>query len=544
MAGGKIIRIVGGNNHIECEAWTVYTEKFTAYAGKGSNFTSDCGTNIGDPKEAPISYHYFEKGWWTDKDDKEIKEAQIGDRVKFHLKMKNIKSPKGKKVNLELREWDDFDILMYVLSFANSEIVGHKNAKEYETINIVSNTPDGNVILTDWELDENLEIVINLLLEDDTLTKMIANDEARDLELFFRCRYIDESNLPEIAELPWETWNYLKVKPKPLVEPIIFVHASDKHPLPPIYSFEDGSPWYIGAYNLYQTVKGIKEDAESTQEFLNFSKNILYTKKYKNLGELYNSSAKEELNYFEKKAYKIAIRKLDKGELVFNSGRKGTTSRFYYLDISDIDSEFKDKIKVGVNRGTGISGETSRGINQLEAQTQRGIAGTIKTVGEIVGVFGVLSDLTTLLRGAADHNVPTPPIIPPFITMEVDRMMKEDDEFIIKHWNIDLQKAIRKGKDFTKDFLEYNDINRSKNLGFKIIDMSEEGITKVLKKEIDAIKDPTNSNSPKMLESLSNIGDGNRDSGLLIQSMESLDKYNRLTIFHYIHAIFVNDLKI
>jgi len=521
MAGGKITRIVGGNNSIECEQWSIYTEKFSAYAENGSYFTADKGTNIGEPKEAPISYHYFEKGWWTDKDDQEIKEAQIGDRVKFHLKMKNIKSPKGKKVNLELREWDDFNFLMYILALTNKELVGHDNTKGYETINIVSHTLDGNEILTDWELNENSEITVILVLDDNCLSKMIANDEGRDIELYFRCRYIDDENLPEIAEFPDELWNYLKVKPKPVVEPIIFVHASNEHLLPAIYSAVDGSPWYVAAF-----------------------KNGMYTNKINGLMKPYDLGGKKELTFFEKNAYKIAIRKLEKGELIFNTGRKGTTSRFHEYDIVYIDGKYKDKIKMGVNRGTGIPGETSRGINQIEAQSQRGISGTIKTVGEIAGVFGVLADLTALLRGVADHQIPMPSIVPPFITMEVSRMMKEIDEFIIEHWNIDLQKAIREGKDFTKDFLENNDINRNKNIGFKIIDMSEEGIEKVLNKEIGAIKDPTNSDSPKMLESLSNIGEGSRDFGLLIQSMESLDKYNRLTTFHYIHAIFVNDLKI
>lgn len=53
MAGGKITRIVGGTNSIECETWTVYTNNFTAYAGKGSHFTADGGTTIGEPKNPP-----------------------------------------------------------------------------------------------------------------------------------------------------------------------------------------------------------------------------------------------------------------------------------------------------------------------------------------------------------------------------------------------------------------------------------------------------------------------------------------------------------
>ncbi|MBP2617709.1 hypothetical protein [Chryseobacterium jejuense] len=521
MAGGKITRIVGGTHSIECETWTVYTDEFSVYAGQGSHFTADGGTNFGEPKEAPSSYTYFEKGWWTDEAGKEIKEAQLGDKVQFHLKMKNIKSPEGKKVNLELREWDEFDFLLYILSFANKELIGHKNAKEYETINMVSTDPENKEVLTDWKLNKSSEIVISLLLSEDSLIKMMANDEGRDLELYFRCKYIDENNFIEVAELPWENWNYLKVKPKPIVEPIIFVHASDKHLLPAIYSNDDGSPWYVVAM-----------------------KNGLYTNKINTLSKPYSIDSKKEITTFEKRAYKIAVRNLEKGELIFNTGRKGTTSRFYDLDISEIDKEFKDKIKVGVNRGTGIPGETSCGINQLEAQTQRGMAGVIKTVGEIAGLFGVLSDMAALLRGVADHQIPMPSIVPPFVMMEVNRMMAENNEFIIEHWNIELQKAIRQGKITIKRFLETNNINKEKRLGFKVIDMTEEGIEKILNKEIDAIKDPTNNNSPKMLESLSDIGEGSQDSGLLIQSMESLDKYNRETTFHYIHAIFVNDLKI
>ena len=55
MAGGKITRIVGGTNSIECETWTVYTNNFTAYVGKGSHFTADGGTIIGEPKDPSTS---------------------------------------------------------------------------------------------------------------------------------------------------------------------------------------------------------------------------------------------------------------------------------------------------------------------------------------------------------------------------------------------------------------------------------------------------------------------------------------------------------
>lgn len=259
--------------------------------------------------------------------------------------MKNIKSPKGKKVNLELREWDDFNFLMYILALTNKELVGHDNTKGYEMINIVTNTPDGNQILTDWELNENSEITVILVLDDNSLSKMIANDQGRDIELYFRCRYINEKNIPEIAPFPDETWNYLKVKPKPVVEPIIFVHASNEHLLPAIYSAADGSPWYVAAF-----------------------KNGMYANKINGLTKPYELGGKKELTFFEKKAYNIAIRNLEKKNF-FTTIKKESTSEYYYHDISETDNRFEKEIKRAVNVGSETSADIPRGLNAIEYES-------------------------------------------------------------------------------------------------------------------------------------------------------------------------------
>ena len=105
-----------------------------------------------------------------------------------------------------------------------------------------------------------------------------------------------------------------------------------------------------------------------------------------------------------------------------------------------------------------------------------------------------------------------------------------------------MQKSIGQGKAVTKRFLETNNINIEKNLRFQVIDLTEEGLTKILNKEISSINDKEDPNSPKMIESLSNIGYGNHDLGILIQSMDAEDIFKRATTNHYIHAIFVNEL--
>ncbi|WP_426478964.1 hypothetical protein ACP3T3_05780 [Chryseobacterium sp. CBSDS_008] len=515
MAGGKITRIVGSTNSIDCKTWTIYTDEFSAYAGQGSYFTADGGTNFGEPKEAPSSYTYFEKGWWTDEEGREIKEARLGDKVQFHLKMKNIKSPEGKKVNLELREWDEFDFLLYILSFAHKELADYKNTKGYEKINVVSTDSENKEVLTDWKLNESSEIVISLLLDEDALIKMMANDEGRDLELYFRCKYIDENNFIEVAELPWESWNYLKVKPRPVVEPIIFVHASEKHLLPAIYSAENGSPWYVSAI-----------------------KNGLYANKVNALSKPYGTAGKKEFTAFEKKAYNIAIRNLEKKNF-FSTVRKGATSEYYYYDVSDIDNRFEKEIKRAVNVGTETSANVPKGVNPIEYESGKGLAGKIKFVGEVTGIFGVLSDMAALLRGAADHKIPPPSIIPPFVMDTVNRMKAENDEFIIESWNKELQIAINRDIDSVRIAVN-SDINKNYNLGFNLIDISEELLTKILKKEVFEY-DKRSSDFKTYLVDESH---GRINASILIQSIEENDKYNRFTINHYIHAIYIKDLKI
>mgnify|MGYP003599132253 CR=1 FL=1 len=517
MAGGKITRIVKGVNSIECDSWTVYTDKFTAYANNGSHFTADGGTNFGEPKDPPPVGKYFVKGWWTDENDKTIKEATIGNKVKFHLQMQNIpKDDDKRQVKMELRDFEEFSLLYYILGIETDKFKG------YDEISIKAYDENKNVYSKEyWDIDSSNKIVIKLNLDGDSLIKMLAKEHDRNLELYFRCSYINPENYIEVLHFPEMESDYLKVNPPPIVEPIIFVHATREHLLPAVYSSDDGSPWYIAVKNAGSDI----------------TKGYLYGKKISKLLE-----PNDELASLEKKAYEVAVRKLKKGDLVFNTGRKGTTSRFHEYSVSDIDGKFQEKVLMGVNRGSGISGETTKGINQLEAQSQLGIAKAYRTVGDIMGIFGTLTDLASMLTAVGRQELPPVPMMPPFITMEVEKMMAENDEFIIKHWNIELQKSIGQGKAVTKRFLETNNINIEKNLRFQVIDLTEEGLTKILNKEISSINDKEDPNSPKMIESLSNIGYGNHDLGILIQSMDAEDIFKRATTNHYIHAIFVNEL--
>lgn len=526
MAGGKITRTVGGTNSIECETWTVYTDKFTAYAGKGSHFTADGGTTIGEPKDPPPVGHYFVKGWWTDDNDKPIKEATIGEKVKFHLQTQNIPQNDTKRqVKMELRDFEDFSLFYYILGFETDKFKG------YDKISIMSYDKEGTAYSKEhWDIDSEQKVVIKLVLGGDSLIKMISEEHDRDLELYFRATYIDSKNYIEVLHFPEMESDYLKVKPPPLVEPIIFVQASEQHKLPALYSAEDGNPWYV---NIKEPIhKQIMDEAEGIVGDIDTIKNF-----FSEGGG--GSFEPDEMDKWSKRSYEIAVRKMNKGQLIFNDGTRGVTNRFHRYTVSDIDGRYSAEVMAGINRGNFRPGVTSRGINQLEAQANRGVAKVFKTVGELTPLWDAICDVADILVAAANGERPPLPFTPPFVTDIVSRMKQEDDELFIETWNKELQKAIKTGK---KEVMEQvnSGINKNYNLGFSFIEISEELLTKILKKEYKEY----DRKSVNFESYLINESKGKKEAFLLIRSVEDLDDYKRETLSHYIYAIYLNDLKI
>lgn len=83
-------------------------------------------------------------------------------------------------------------------------------------------------------------------------------------------------------------------------------------------------------------------------------------------------------------------------------------------------------------------------------------------------------------------------------------------------------------------------MNEDYNLGFNFIDISEELLTKILKKEVSEY----DKKSLDFETYLINESQGKKEASILIQSIEEDDKYNRTTTNHYIHAMYIKDFKI
>ena len=123
-------------------------------------------------------------------------------------------------------------------------------------------------------------------------------------------------------------------------------------------------------------------------------------------------------------------------------------------------------------------------------------------------------------------------------------MFDEMYEDFRKTWVNLLHKEILKGKSAVKRYMsvnEYSDGQVIKNIGYELIEISEDTIEKILKKEIKEIDIKNDFSLKVFLEKNSN---SNTDSGILVQTIDSKDDYNRPTKNHYIHAIFINNLKV
>lgn len=293
---------------------------------------------------------------------------------------------------------------------------------------------------------------------------------------------------------------------------IIFQKASEIHPFPMTFDANSGDVYYIqikkfiqDSYSNYESLKGI--------------------------------ALPESLSIFEKKSYNFALRRLKAGELVFNDGTTGKTSRFYERTVENIDKTFSKKIVMGINKGNFKPGVTSKGINQLEAFSNKGIAGSIKFIGKTMTLFSVAMDLSDMIIAVGNGEKPPIPFMPPFVTWEVERICeniaKWEYEFFIYNLNSTLfgkARSHRKGMDAVNHFLESWDFkNPHLKYNWKVVHLSQQTLEKLINGEIKKIEH---------IEDLEYMDNKNApDCGILV-----FTSYEEVDIKHYIYAVFLPEI--
>ena len=374
MAGGKITRIIKGTNSIECEKWEVYTDNFSAYANKGSYFTADGGTNFGTPKDPPPPNKYFEKGWWTDKEDKPIKEAKILNVVRFHVQTQNIEKPEGKNITIAFYEHDYGIPIPLTFGLSGYSTDDH--------IRIMR----GNNEITTMQLDKegkgyieiSLDWALNNLFNEETLG---FNEEGGDLELYFKCGYDDQKNV----HLPDSFGDYLKVKRS---EQNLFIQsACPGYPFPEIRT-------YSGDIVLFnEAIIEVDENNEALDPVKDYLLDDLKGKTLEKLG-----------NEFDNIRRVIAVRQLNKGKLVTNQGTIHFRKKLYLSsNLTNLGEEVK--IMKASNMGWRKDGKlvTTRGISQIDHFENIGFANKMLKVSK--SLLNVL-DFVDLIKYMSGNGKP------------------------------------------------------------------------------------------------------------------------------------------
>lgn len=452
--------------------------------------------------------------WCSDKEgNKPITEAKIGDYVFLHIRTINI--PNGESIVIKI--------------FDDDKVFGFNLFKQDDYLEILQRGVNSERI----EVHENRAIQHFRLGEG--AKSFVKEEYDLSIELYAKVTYKTDI---EVA-VPRSKKKYLIVGPEDRDGRIVFQSASSIHTLPMIFDSKSGDPYYIDAG---------KKIYAGTNYYFKFKKLLMPPVIDKQI----------------MKAYEFAIRRIQAGGLVFNDGTVGKAYKFYEKTLHNIDETFHQKVVMGMNRGNFKPGVTSAGINQLEAFSNRGIAGARKFVGYMMPLFSAAMDLANMARSAAKGEIAPPSFLPPFVTWEVERIMQEREQLLseIAHekffenlnaalnGTIDFTKGRRQGilemGDFSHNHSGFSIVNNIKkflsiwkkgvdsryHFDWHLIDMNNTTLEKLLKGEILSVK---------IVDHLGYEGGRNeaKDCSVLFFTNEEKDEHGRDIHRHYIYALFL-----
>ena len=497
IIGGDYIETTGGDNLLFAKGNIINSSELEVRQKGKEN-----GVSYGTNKEAPLISNYIEDAYWASDNSgtKIITEANLGDDVYFVIKFKKL-APNLDKISFKLYELIDshFILLSGFLPYYVSER-GEKISLVYisDDKNLKENEERTTLKEYDSEKIENNRAVINFKIGETGIIKELLLKE-KSLQLYFRVQYDFENK-----KLPSEENKFLKVdRPKIKDGKLILVQASEAHPLPELYDSLTGDLFRIG-----------KE----------YGKNITYSSKVTKLGFPTN-----EPNGLEKKVYTMVIGRLEKGELISNTGKLTSAKDVFARPINDLDGKFSETIKIGVASSDKIS---TRGINQFEAMLQNGRTGIAMKVVKLSSVAGDLVTLTDMMIKSANGDKMDIPFMPPFVTSIVAREYEEYYDDFYQIFLAKLNRAMATGNltDVEKVFVDNRDENVRK--GYDLIFVTDEEMAKILDNTIKY----------KNELAYSNRSSPTKNNGLVVQYIETKDEYGREVYVYYIHTIFVSKL--
>lgn len=383
MARGNITRITGGKNSIETDEWIVYTDKFSASAGKGSHFTADKGTTFGSPKESPKSSTYFLEGYWTDCEDNRITEAKVGEKLKFYIILKNVGEDElyqSITVDIKLTEYNElFYLWMYLIPLPSTN-------KKIDII-VANGLNKGDTVK---RLDikkrkgkyKEYYASLDITFGDDLNDWIMETNEMGSLEFFVECDYINDNQ-----DLPFEKANYLKLK---VSDRTLFISPAVEGYLLPEFYTQTGETIVFALGDSKE-----KEDSSHPQKKIDDAIDGITGESKEILIEEVGAVAKDAIgNKLDELRYYLATRELKTGKIVMNTGEIITRKNaMYNHSIYNNEGTALFNIKRASNFGYKKAGQTvtSKGINQLEYFANKGITKLIPKMGkQVIGIAGGL----------------------------------------------------------------------------------------------------------------------------------------------------------
>ncbi|MBE8726763.1 hypothetical protein [Flavobacterium hungaricum] len=181
MEKGIIFRRAGEGFVSESQTYLENFDNITHNSGTQVIYSAEINHYLDHWEEIPAG-KYFIKGWWTNDKNVQIKNAYVGDVIRFHVQTKDI--PDGEEIIFTIYDWDGLKILNDKLKLSNIN-----TSQEINKIKI-----QGNTGFLEWKTGTG------------TLSLLEEFAEGDEIELFVECTYKDET-----IELPEQTDDYLIV---------------------------------------------------------------------------------------------------------------------------------------------------------------------------------------------------------------------------------------------------------------------------------------------------------------------------------------------
>lgn len=326
----------------------------------------------------PPSPEYFVRGWWTDEEDHEIKEAHVGDLVRFHVQTKNINNPASKQITVSIYEED-----LTAWSADGMTLGVQREVPRYSPLKEAKTEVEVNAVKI--ILDKEGKGCVEMYLGPD-LEKMFGF-ELGVLEFYTKCSYFGDGKI-----LPESSADYLKVRKS--IRDIFVGPAVPGYTFPEVRS-KDGCIVLIsqGVGVEENTALDEKESAK-IQDLMGQAKEELLGAAGFDTGELLGKLQKT-----------IAIRELKKGNLVANTGDIYTRQKLYKKVLFDIDGGEYTVIRAN-NRGFMKEGKlvSTKGIDQLASFKEIGpLNRLVKSSRYILEVFDIF-DIPSLMKVASGEQ--------------------------------------------------------------------------------------------------------------------------------------------